>query len=61
MADVQHKGILVADENLDAYLAYQREFKDLPEPKIYELTVQSPLGKVKTYQLYYGTIAGEQK
>ncbi len=61
MADVQHKGILVADENLDAYLAYQREFKVFPGPKIYGVTVQTPLGKVKTYQLYYGTIAGEQK
>lgn len=59
MQDVNHKGILVVDENLGNYKNYQKTFAKLPKPKVYLLKVKNILGKEKEYKLYYGTIAGE--
>lgn len=61
MNDLRQKGVLVVDEDLGAYQAYRQKFKGLSEPNVYILTVKTPLGKTKQHQLYYGTIAGEQK
>ena len=59
MEDVRKKGILVVEEELSSYRLYQQQFKNLSEPKIYDLIVTTPFGKQKHYSLYYGTIAGE--
>ena len=59
MEDVRKKGILVVDEELSSYHLYQAQFKNLPDPKIYDLIVTTPFGKQKHYPLYYGIIAGE--
>ncbi|MCQ2741280.1 MAG: hypothetical protein MJ210_04095, partial [Alphaproteobacteria bacterium] len=59
MENVRKKGILVVDEELSSYRLYQQQFKNLSEPKIYDLIVTTPYGKQKHYSLYYGTIAGE--
>ncbi len=61
MADVNEKGMLVVEENINLYKNYQKTFAKLSEPKVYLLKVKSPFGKTKEHKLYYGTIAGEQK
>ena len=61
MEDLNKKGMLVVEENLNVYKNYQKTFAKLTEPEVYLLTVKSPTGKIKEHKLYYGTIAGEQK
>ncbi len=61
MKDVKRKGILVVEEDLYNYQKYQEKFVNLPNPSVYDLTIKSPLGKIKQHKLYYGVIAGEQK
>ena len=58
--DIKSKGILVIDENPIMYQNYQKIFPNLPNPQVYVLTVKSLSGKVKKYNIYYGTITGEQ-
>lgn len=60
MSKLKSEGILVVDENPIMYQNYQKIFPNLPNPQVYHLTVKSLSGKVKKYNIYYGTITGEQ-
>lgn len=56
----RQRGILVVEENLDAYNAHRTQYAKLPQAKVYNLTARNIWGKEKEYNLYYGFLWGEK-